>query len=156
MITNGLKQRLTLSREAEQSVLGGLMLSNHFWKEIKALLSTEDFVLPEHRILFANFEKLDTQGQPFDPVTCSYHLEQQGMLATIGGNSYLRLLMEHTPSTANLIAYAQIIKECALSDINPSGDILNRSVLKTLFNKQLLSCTQDGVTRCFFLLLAQL
>lgn len=116
MITNGLsKQRLTLSREAEQSVLGGLMLSNHFWKEIRALLSTEDFVLPEHRILFANFEKLDTQGQPFDPVTCSYHLEQQGMLATIGGNSYLRLLMEHTPSTANLIAYAQIVKECALN-----------------------------------------
>lgn len=116
MINNRLpKQRLTLSREAEQSVIGGLMLENSRWKEIKTILSVEDFVLPEHRLLFLGFEELDTQSKPFDPVTFSYHLEQEGTLATIGGNHYLRLLMDHTPSTANIIAYAKIVKECALN-----------------------------------------
>lgn len=116
MIDHGLpKQRLTLSREAEQSVIGGLMLSNSFWKEIRAILSVEDFALPEHRILFLSFEQLNAQGQPFDPVTLSYHLEQAGALTTIGGNPYLCLLMDHTPSTANIIAYSEIVKECALN-----------------------------------------
>ena len=62
--------------------------------------------------------------------------------------------MEHLRD--DIFLAGKIIKERALRDINLSGDILNRSVLKPFFSKQLLSGAQDGITGCFFLLLAQL
>lgn len=99
------------SREAEQSVLGGLMLNNEAWISIAELLTETDFHLREHKILFRAIKSLSEEGNPCDPVTLSEWLQRHNQLDTIGGGAYLGLLAGNTPSAANIIAYAEIVRD---------------------------------------------
>ena len=99
------------SREAEQSVLGGLMLNNQAWISIADLLTEKDFYLREHQILFRAIKSLSEEGHPCDPVTLAEWLQKYDQLEVIGGGPYLGLLAGNTPSAANIIAYANIVRE---------------------------------------------
>ncbi len=99
------------SREAEQSVLGGLMLSNEAWISIADMLTELDFHLPEHQILFRAIKSLSEESNPCDPVTLSEWLQRHNQLNAIGGGTYLGLLAGNTPSAANIMAYAEIVRE---------------------------------------------
>lgn len=102
---------LPYSREAEQSVLGGLMLNNEAWISIADLLMETDFHLHQHQLLFRAIKSLFEQGHPCDPITLSEWLQKNKQLNTIGGGSYLGILATNTPSAANIIAYAEIVRE---------------------------------------------
>jgi len=99
------------SIEAEQAVLGGLMLDNDAWDRVADRLSEEDFYRREHRMLFRAIGELADADQPRDVVTVSEWLAQRGELDSVGHLSYLGQLAQDTPSAANIIAYADIVRE---------------------------------------------
>ncbi len=99
------------SVEAEQAVLGGLMLVNDTFDSVAELISERDFHHPENALIFATMRSLAEREQPFDFVTLSETLESNGQLEEIGGAAYLLDLAHNTPSAANILAYAQIVLE---------------------------------------------
>ena len=99
------------SVEAEQSVLGGLMLDNETWDQIADLINAEDFYRRDHKLIFAAISDLVNEAIPFDVVTLSEHLSKHGDLDKAGGMPYLGSLAKNTPTAANIKAYASIVRE---------------------------------------------
>ncbi|MCK9385918.1 MAG: replicative DNA helicase [Nevskia sp.] len=102
------------SIEAEQSVLGGLLLNNRAWYELIDQVTEEDFYTHDHRVIFHAIGDLLNAGRPCDFVTLSEHLRHQDKLDEAGGISYLGTLAADTPSAANIRAYAEIVRERAV------------------------------------------
>ncbi len=101
------------SIEAEQAVLGGLMLDNNAWERVSDAVSDGDFYRHDHRLIFRAIYTLAERNSPFDVVTLSEQLDKEGHLSQVGGLGYLGELAKNTPSVANIKAYAQIIRERA-------------------------------------------
>lgn len=99
------------SVEAEQSILGGLLLENQAWDKVSVKLCEADFYRIEHRILFRAMVALASKNQPFDVVTLLDALTSRGELDDVGGEAYLFELASNTPSVANVSAYADIVRE---------------------------------------------
>ncbi len=99
------------SIEAEQSVLGGLMLDNNTWDQVADRLSESDFYRADHRLIFRAIRELAAQGLPFDVVTLAEWLERNNRLEEAGGFASLGVLARDTPSAANIGAYAGIVRE---------------------------------------------
>lgn len=98
------------SLEAEQAVLGGLMLDNKSWDTIIDHISAVDFYDPQHRAIFKTINDLAEKRNPFDVLTVAESLKSHGSLEQIG-ETYLFELANNIPSTANIIAYATIVRE---------------------------------------------
>lgn len=99
------------SVEAEQAVLGGLMLNNDAWDQVSERVGEHDFYRKDHRLIFRVMVQLVEQDQPRDLVTVSEALENLGQLESAGGIAYLSELSRNTPSAANISAYADIVRE---------------------------------------------
>ncbi|HEV2110551.1 MAG TPA: replicative DNA helicase [Gammaproteobacteria bacterium] len=99
------------SVEAEQAVLGGLMLDNSAWERVADRLVEEDFYRQDHRLLFRAMAELSNSDQPFDAVTLAEWLQARGKLEQAGGLAYLATLARDTPTAANVRAYADIVRE---------------------------------------------
>ncbi len=99
------------SVEAEQSLLGGLMLDNSAWDKVADVLTADDFYRKDHRLIFAAIGRLAEEGKPADAVTLSEVLDNRGELPAVGGLDYLASLANETPSAANVRAYAEILRE---------------------------------------------
>jgi len=99
------------SIQAEQSVLGGLMLDNQSWDSVADKVVVEDFYRKDHRLIFTAIEQLAEKQDPFDVITLSESLEGIGELGTVGGLSYLAMLAKDTPTAANIVAYANIVRD---------------------------------------------
>ncbi|MCY3623355.1 MAG: replicative DNA helicase [Gammaproteobacteria bacterium] len=99
------------SNEAEQSLLGGLMLDEHAWDKVADKLGPADFYLPQHRIIFEVMADLANTNKPLDIVTLSGALSTRAILDRVGGNPYLTELVDATLGTSNLETYAEIVKE---------------------------------------------
>ena len=113
------------SIEAEQSVLGGLMLDNRCWNDIADRLGTDDFYREDHQLIFRAIADLVNASRPCDVVTLSEHLRQRGQIEAVGGLLYLGTLANDTPSAANVVAYADIVRERAVlrSLVTAGGEI---------------------------------
>lgn len=98
------------SMEAEQSLLGGLLLENAAFAKIGSL-KAEMFANHQHKILFDTLSAMLANHEPADIVTVGEKLEQRGALETVGGMDYLVTLAQHTPSAANIARYAQIVRD---------------------------------------------
>ena len=99
------------SIEAEQAVLGGLLLDNTAWDRVAALVYEHDFYREDHRRIFASIVAQIEATRPADVLTITEDLRQQGLLDTIGGMGYLASLTQSTPSAANIRRYADIVRE---------------------------------------------
>jgi replicative DNA helicase len=99
------------SIQAEQSLLGGLMLDNKTWDSVVDKVGEGDFYRREHRLIFAAVRRLAEEEQPFDVVTLAETLEQSAKLEDAGGLPYLGSIAKDTPSAANVKAYAKIVRE---------------------------------------------
>jgi replicative DNA helicase len=108
------------SNEAEQAVLGGLMLDNDAWDKVIERVSEIDFYRREHQLIFSAVAAMVQQQKPFDVLTVTEELKQLNQLQEVGGEVYLFELARNTPSASNITAYADIIRE--------------RSVLRQLVN----------------------
>jgi replicative DNA helicase len=99
------------SIEAEQSVLGGLMLDNRAWDLIADRVSEPDFYRHDHRLIYRVMAKLIEQSKPLDVLTVAESLRELRELDNAGGEIYLFELANNTPSAANIAAYADIVRE---------------------------------------------
>ncbi len=115
--------------EAEQSVLGGLLLDNRRWDEVTELIAADDFYSHTHREIFRAVVALCEENHPADVVTVAERLEQDGRLDAVGGLAYLGTLARNTPSAGNLTAYARIVRERAIlrNLIGAANDIVERA-----------------------------
>jgi replicative DNA helicase len=119
------------SVEAEQSVLGGLMLDAAAWDQVADRVVAEDFYRNDHRLIFEAVAGLIERSQPCDAVTLSGHLESQGVLDQVGGLSYLGSLARDTPTSANIRAYADIVRErSVLRQLITAGNLIVSSALE--------------------------
>ena len=119
------------SIEAEQSVLGGLMLDSAAWDQVADRVLAEDFYRNDHRLIFTAVAGLIERNQPCDAVTLSGHLESQGVLDQVGGLSYLGSLARDTPTAANIRAYADIVRErSVLRQLITAGNEIVTSALE--------------------------
>ncbi|WP_459868502.1 replicative DNA helicase [Halomonas shantousis] len=101
------------SLEAEQSVLGGLMLDNSAWDTVSERLVADDFYRYEHRLIYNAMVQLADSSHPLDVVTLSEVLENRDHLEHVGGLAYLAELARNTPSAGNIRAYTDIVRERA-------------------------------------------
>lgn len=99
------------SIEAEQAVLGGLMLDNNAWELIGDKVIEDDFYREDHRLIFKALVELAEEDKPRDVVTVGEWLENNGDLEKAGGLMYVATLAKETPSAANIRAYADIVRE---------------------------------------------
>jgi replicative DNA helicase len=102
------------SIEAEQSVLGGMMLTPAAYDLVADLIREDDFFSRKHRVLFRAIVDLAEKGLPFDAVTIGEWLMTKDMDDMVGGASYVVELANATPSAANIKAYAAIVREKAI------------------------------------------
>lgn len=99
------------SIEAEQSVLGGLLLDNAAWDRIADFLSEADFYRFDHRLIFQSIARLISATKPADVITVFEMLQVAGKAEEVGGLAYLNSLAQNTPSAANIRRYAEIVRE---------------------------------------------
>lgn len=102
------------SMEAEQSVLGGLMLDNNAWDTVSEVVLDDNFYRQEHRKIYRTMRKLVNDGNPIDVVTLSEELDRTGDLEGAGGLDYLIELAKNTPSASNIRAYSEIVRDRSL------------------------------------------
>jgi replicative DNA helicase len=102
------------SVEAEQAVLGGLLLSNPAWDRIGDLISDSDFYRADHRVIWRTITRLVEDNKPADVLTVSESLKLSGEIGDVGGIAYLDQLASSTPSAANIRRYAEIVRERAI------------------------------------------
>ncbi len=114
------------SLEAEQSVLGGLMLDNEKWENIYEIINLDDFFNKSHQIIFQEMQELSETYKPIDLITLSESLKKNKKLNIIGGFEYLAELSQNVPSVSNIKYYAEIIKEKSIlrEIINISNEII--------------------------------
>ena len=99
------------SIEAEQSVLGGLLLDNAAWDKVADIVGEADFYRADHRAIFGHIAQLIEQNKAADALTVGESLERNGKLADVGGMTYIGSLSLNTPSAANIRRYAEIVQE---------------------------------------------
>ncbi|MEE9511308.1 MAG: replicative DNA helicase [Gammaproteobacteria bacterium] len=120
------------SVEAEQALLGGLMLENRAWDKVAGKVSEADFYRPDHRLIFVAIQELADRNEPRDAVTLSEFLERRDQLTEAGGLGYLGTLAKDTPSAANIVAYADIVRERALlRELIETGNDIAASAYRT-------------------------
>jgi replicative DNA helicase len=119
------------SIEAEQAVLGGLMIDSAAWDQVADRVNGDDFYRHDHKLIFQAASSLIERNQPCDAVTLSGHLESQGVLDQVGGLSYLGILARDTPTAANIKAYADIVRErSVLRQLITAGNSIVSSALE--------------------------
>ena len=99
------------SIEAEQSVLGGLLLDNAAWDKIADMVSADDFYRFDHRLIFQHIVKLINASRPADVITVFDSLTSAAKAEDAGGITYLNALAQNTPSAANIRRYAEIVRD---------------------------------------------
>lgn len=102
------------SVEAEQAVLGGLMLAPDAFDRIADQLNDNDFYRRDHQLIFRAIRELAERSRPYDAVTLGEWFESQGLAEQVAGGAYLVELASTTPSAANITAYAEIVRDKAV------------------------------------------
>ncbi|NJQ16298.1 replicative DNA helicase [Streptomyces bohaiensis] len=100
--------------EAEQSVLGGMLLSKDAIADVVEVLKGHDFYKPAHEIIYAAILDLYAKGEPADPITVAHELTKRGELSKVGGAGYVHSLVQTVPTAANAEYYAEIVHERAV------------------------------------------
>lgn len=99
------------SLEAEQAVIGGLMLDNQAFDDVAEIVAEVDFYRREHKLIFRAIAQLGEENHPFDVITLGEALNKAGVLDEAGGMVYLAEVARNTPSASNIRAYAEIVRE---------------------------------------------
>jgi len=119
--------------EAEQAVLGGILIDNEAIHQVLEIIEVEDFYKESHRKIFLVFLELYEQNQPIDLVTVCESLQKKEQLEEVGGATFLASLVEVIPTASNIAYYAKIVKEKSILRklINRATYIINQCVAPT-------------------------
>ena len=123
------------SLEAEESVLGGILLDSHALDRVIEVMGPDDFYRETNRKIFLAMLALTERGEPIDLITLTDTLKARDELQETGGATYLAELSDKVPSAANIAFYARIVKEKAVlrSLISVSGEIVSRAYTCLLY-----------------------
>ena len=102
------------SREAEEAVIGSILINPEAYYDVAEFLQGEDFYIHRHRWIWQSFSRLQQNRTPIDSLTVMEELDQQGQLAEIGGASYITSLINSVPSSLHAISYGRIVEETAV------------------------------------------
>lgn len=143
------------SIEAEQSVIGGLLLSAEGWDSVAEVVVASDFYRSGHRLIFRQIAQLAEASEPVDVITVADKLQARGELDAAGGLPYLAELAQNTPSASNIRAYAQVVRERAClrklieaaqeiaeSGFNPEGRTSDELVDQA--ERRIMQIAEDG------------
>ena len=135
------------SIEAEESVLGGILLDNTSIDRAIEVLAADDFYRESHRKIFRGMLELSERGEPADIITLSEVLRGRGELADVGGVTYLAELTERVPTAANILQYARIVKEKAILRglIGTATDIATRGYEANQDVEELLDSAEQRI-----------
>jgi len=139
------------SLEAEQAVLGGLMLENGSWDQVADTLTEDDFHLFDHRIIFRAIAGLAFQNQPFDVVTLAEKIKHSDETAGVNNQNvmaYIATLAKETPTAANISAYADIVREkSVLRKLASAGTDIAGSAYQTqgMHSRELLDIAEKKI-----------
>ena len=106
-----LGRKMPFSAEAEQSVLGSILIDPESFTKIPAIISEQDFYLEEHRKIYAAMQKLFLENRSIDPVTLMDALVHEGVYDGEEAQRYIRLIAEIVPTAANILEYARIVRD---------------------------------------------
>ncbi|GAB4433190.1 MAG: replicative DNA helicase [bacterium] len=115
--------------EAEQSILGGILLDKDVINKVAEVIQPDDFYLDSHKKIYQAILEICDRNEPLDLITLTDFFLKKGILEQVGGASYLSKLIDNIPSSANIIHHAKIVKEKSILRklINVTGDIYNNS-----------------------------
>jgi len=146
--------------EAEQSVIGGILLENEAISRVLESLIVDDFYRESHRKIFIAMIELFEKNEPIDLITLTNYLKGQNQLESIGGGAYLASLVDSIPTAANITYYAKIVKEKAILRrlINTATDIVSRGYddegdvadLLDLAEKNIFQITESQIRPSFY------
>lgn len=130
--------------EAEQSVIGGLLLDNNKWDELSPIVTADNFYLSHHRLIFTVISELLMADSPADMVTVEHALKQKNWLEQCGGLAYLAEITQKTPSAINVEAYAKIVRtDSQARQLYALGDLLKKETGKVNSQDTLDSLISD-------------
>src|SRR3990172_10980716 len=135
------------SLEAEESVLGGMLIDNTALDRVVEVLQPDDFYRGAHRKIYRAMLELSERNEPADLITLSEVLRTRGELADVGGSSFLAELAERVPTAANVMHYARIVRERAVLRglITAATDIASRGYEATEDVKELLDRAEQSI-----------
>jgi replicative DNA helicase len=135
------------SLEAEESVLGGILIDNTALDRVVEVLQPDDFYRGAHRKIYRAMLELSERNEPADLITLSEVLRTRGELADVGGSSFLAELAERVPTAANVMYYARIVRERAVLRglITAATDIASRGYEATEDVKELLDRAEQSI-----------
>lgn len=152
-------KHMPFSAEAEQSVLGSILIDPECLTEITNIIRAEDFYLKEHTEIFAAMQKLFLQSRTIDMVTLIDMLIQQGLYDENSSKEYIRLIINSVPTAANIVDYAKIVREKSIlrqliraseeitqTAYQAQGDV---SVILDQSEQKIFSIAQSSITRDF-------
>ena len=115
--------------DAEQSLLGSLMLDSHIIDDVESEIESRDFYRSDHQKIYTAIQSLSQRDDAIDVITVSEELEKSGKLREIGGLAYLSSLAKNTPNSGNVVSYAKIVRENAILRrlIETSNDIIEKA-----------------------------
>ena len=120
------------SIDAEQSVLGGLMLQNEAWETVSDIIDSTDFYRAAHSKIYSAIQNLSLEDNPFDVITLGEWLDNRQELEKVGGMGYLSNLVQNTPSAANIDAYARVVRQkSVLRELINAASTITESAFRT-------------------------
>ena len=133
--------------EAEQSILGGILLDNHAVNSVLEILKVDDFYGEAHRKIFLSIVDLSEKNEPSDLITMSNILRDKKKIDGVGGVAYLASLVDNVPSAANIAYYSKIVKEKSILRrlIGASTEILNKSYNTTADVENVLDDAEHAI-----------
>jgi|WetSurMetagenome_2_1015567.scaffolds.fasta_scaffold43289_5 replicative DNA helicase len=135
--------------EAEQSVLGGLMLDSEDFDEVLCIISGSEFYRDSHRNIFEAIKRIKTRNEACDLITVMDELDKASQLEASGGASYLASLTGISPGSKNVLAYCKIIKEKAVlrNLISLTSDVMLQSYDGRKTSQELIDLAEHGISR---------
>lgn len=118
------------SMEAEQSLLGALLLDNQAWERVADVVTSRDFYKGNHRVIYEHIELVLAADQPADVVTVAQSMQEAGVLERSGGPAYLGSIAQNTPSALNVRRYAALVREKAIQRnlVRVGSEIVERAL----------------------------
>lgn len=128
-MSDELTKKLPVSLEAEQSVLGSILIDPECMNEIAGIISENDFGISEHGEIYSAMRNMYLKSKSIDPVTLIDELVREGLYDEAGGREYIKLIAQVVPTAANAKDYAKIVRDKAIlrSLINAAGEIIDDS-----------------------------
>lgn len=136
------------SIEAEQAVLGGVLINSDVWQQVAGNVTEDDFYRKDHRVIFRAILDLDDQGQAYDVVTVAEWLDSHQQLDAAGGLTYIAMLAERTPGVSNVKAYSDIVrKRSILRQLIQATNKISDSIFNPqgMTNEQILNDAEQTV-----------